>query len=247
MRRDRSSSRLRRLHLPALLRCTLVLWAISGAAGWAATFPAGSPRATLTQMVGFDEIEITYSRPRVRGRTIWGALVPYGEIWRTGANYPTKITFPSEVQIEGRPLAEGSYALYTIPGEGAWTIIFSRNTELWGAFGYNLEDDALRVSVEPRPAEHAESFTIEFADVTGHSAILTLLWERLAVPIRIEVDTAERVAGNIELVLQEEGEDTTWGFYWRAAQYLLEHDADLERALDFIQRSLKMERNWMNV
>lgn len=129
-----------------------------------------------------DEVEITleYGRPNVKNRTIWGGLVPYDKIWRTGANEATTIELSEDVLVDGNPLAAGRYSLFTIPGEEAWTVIFNRQADQWGAFKYEAEQDALRVTAVPRQIEHVESmdFVIEDSQVV-------LRWEKLAVPITI--------------------------------------------------------------
>jgi hypothetical protein len=205
-------------------------------------FPAASPKATLSQRLGFGRVDVEYSRPRVRGREIWGALVPYGEVWRTGADYPTFFTTAEDIRVEEQPLAAGRYALYTVPGREAWTIVFSRETELWGAFGYRADHDALRVEVRPRAAPFTESFTIELAEVGVDRATLLLRWADLEVPVRLRAEVMERVAADLETA---EAED--WGAYWRAARVALEVGGDLAAARDWIARSLAIERNWMNL
>ncbi len=215
--------------------------------GKAQFYPAESPAATISQKVGFDEISITYARPRVRERHIWGELVPYDSVWRTGADYPTQVTFPSDVEIEGQPLRAGKYAFYTIPGPDSWTIIFSRNTKLWGAFGYKTIDDALRVTVVPRTSrEWTESFTLEFADVTYNTTTLQLRWANLIVPIAIRIPIHHTLMRKIERRIAAK-EKLTWGFYWRAANYLLQEERELDTAQLWIEESLSIERNWMNV
>ena len=207
----------------------------------AGSLPAASPRATLTQSIGLAEVSITYSRPRVRGRVIWGELVPYGEVWRTGADYPTRFEVGADLEVEGQTLPAGAYALYTIPGPERWTVVFSRDLELWGAFGYSPEHDQLRVEVEPRAAEPTESFTIELAEVTLDRAELRLRWDRLEVPVRLRVDDRAAVREQVE-----SAEADAWGLWWRGAHYLLETGGDLALARRWIDRSLATERNWMN-
>jgi len=209
-------------------------------------FPHDSPKANITQKVGFNEISISYSRPRVRGREIWDVLVPYGEVWRTGANYPTMISFETETSIESNSLPAGKYALYSIPNKSEWIIIFSKNTELWGAFGYEADDDALRVSVNPENTNWTESFTIEFSNVTTNSANLNLRWANINVPIKIEVNTYKEFMSNTQNELKK-NEEQDWRFYWQAAKHLLELKRDLDLAEDWIRRSTKLEKNWMNL
>jgi hypothetical protein len=126
-------------------------------------------------------VTLEYGRPNVKGRQIWGGLVPYGKVWRSGANEATTITFGADVLVEGQPLAAGTYALFTIPGEEEWTVIFNKTAQQWGAYDYDAADDALRVTVEPRAHDMVE--TLDFVVEDGE---VVLLWEELAVPFAVE-------------------------------------------------------------
>jgi len=221
----------------ALLFC---LWAHDVAAH---SLPAESPAAAVRQRIGYADVEIEYSRPRVRGRAIWDVLVPYGEVWRTGANYPTFFEVSEAIRVEGEELPAGRYALYTIPRPDVWTVIFSRNTELWGAFGYEPSADALRVEVTPRPATYfAESFTIEIADVGLTSASLVLRWADLEVPVRLETDVEDRLVAAVA-----EAKPDDWAALWRGARALAELGRRPELVVEWMRRSLAVERNWMNL
>src|SRR5688572_28068888 len=154
------------------------------------TAPEPSPRAHVEQSVGLTEIAVTYHRPAVDGRKVWGALVPYGEVWRSGANENTTISFSSDVKIGGKPLRAGKYGLHTIPTAKEWTVIFSTANTSWGSFTYDQKEDALRVTVTPRPlTAHEERLSYRFDEPSNTKVTLTLAWEKLAVPIAIEVDT----------------------------------------------------------
>jgi len=146
-----------------------------------------SPKATVIQTVGFTEVRIDYSRPGVKKREIWGKLVPYDAVWRAGANEATKITFSTDVTVEGKMLKEGSYSLFAIPGKNDWTIIFNKVADQWGAFEYNESEDALRVKVKTEKAIWQEwlSYTINKASDT--SAVIRLEWEKIKVPFKVEV------------------------------------------------------------
>jgi len=161
-------------------------------------FPRPSPNASVSQMVGITDIALHYSRPGVKNRKIWGGLVPYGEVWRTGANENTTISFSTPVRIGGHELAAGTYGLQTIPAAGDWTIIFSKDAQLWRAFDYKPEHDALRVQATPRPAEMEERMSFDFADLSDPSVTVVLRWERLAVPFAIEVDTPKLVVARAQ-------------------------------------------------
>ena len=146
-----------------------------------------SPKAAVIQTVGFTEVRIDYSRPGVKKREIWGKLVPYDAVWRAGANEATKITFSTDVTVEGKMLKKGSYSFFAIPGKNDWTIIFNKVADQWGAFEYNESEDALRVKVKTEKAIWQEwlSYTINKASDT--SAVIRLEWEKIKVPFKVEV------------------------------------------------------------
>lgn len=147
-----------------------------------------SPKAEVMQVVGFTEVRIIYSRPGVKGRAIWGGLVPYNQVWRAGANEATKFTFSSDVLIEGKLLKAGSYSFFAIPGKKEWTLIFNKVANQWGAFEYNEAQDALRIKVKPeKNPVHQEWLTYTITKTSDYSAIIRLEWEKLRVPFKIEV------------------------------------------------------------
>jgi hypothetical protein len=146
-----------------------------------------SPKAEIMQQVGLTDVKISYGRPGVKGRTIWGKLVPYDAVWRAGANEATKITFSSDVVIEGKKLKKGSYSFFTIPGKKEWTIIFNKVADQWGAFEYNESQDALRIKVKPEKGNWQEWLAYTISKVTDTSAIIRLEWEKLRLPFKVEV------------------------------------------------------------
>src|SRR5437764_7651992 len=150
--------------------------------------PRPSQHAVVTQRIGITDITLNYHRPLVNGRKIWGGLVPYGEVWRSGANENTTISFSTPVKVEGHELPAGTYGLQTIPTAGDWTVIFSKDANEWGAFSYKQADDALRIQAKPQPAEMRERLAFEFDDVTDTSAKVVLHWEKLKVPFTVEAD-----------------------------------------------------------
>jgi hypothetical protein len=152
-----------------------------------------SPKASVSQTIGTSDVVISYSSPGVKGRKIWGGLVPYDKAWRAGANEATKITFGSDVWIEGKKLSAGSYGLFVIPREKEWTIIFNKIADQWGAFEYNESQDALRVNVSPQQANFHEWLNYTFSDMSvnihgKNSAILNLNWEKVRLPFKIETE-----------------------------------------------------------
>lgn len=203
--------------------------------------PRPSPAASVSQTIGVTEVTLRYSRPGVKDRKIWGGLVPYGEVWRTGANENTTIQFSTPVKVEGKELPAGIYGLQTIPTEGKWTLILSKDADLWGAFAYKPENDALRAEVTPKPAEHQERMDFAFEDLTDNSATVVLRWEKIAVPFKIEVDTPKVVQAKVQ-------ESVRWQTPYQAANYCLQSgDAGcLEDAGRWLDSSIALEGNFWN-
>src|ERR1043166_4268472 len=207
--------------------------------------PRASQRAGVTQRIGLTDVTITYHRPSVGGGGIWGKTVPYGKVWRAGANENTTITFSDDVTVEGKPLPAGSYGLHTIPDKEQWTIVFSKNSTSWGSFSYDQKEDALRVTVKPRPAEAFEQLTYTFENVKPDSAVATLRWEKLAVPFQIDVDLKAVVLRSIKNELRSVG-GFTWAGYDEAAQWCLDNNYNLEEALKWEQTSIDNEPRFEN-
>ncbi|MBL3658374.1 DUF2911 domain-containing protein [Fulvivirga sediminis] len=221
-----------------LLSAFVLLSAISAYAQ--IRIPQPSPTATLTQNVGLTEVEIVYSRPGVKDRKIFGDLIPYGEVWRTGANASTKVTFKEEVKLGGEAVPAGTYALYTIPGAKEWTVIVHKNTTLWGAGNYNKEEDLVRFTVPAATTkDFTETFTIDFSDFTSTSAHLNIKWENTLVAIPLEVEVESKVMAQIkEEILEAEGEVNP-ELYAGAASYYLESGKDLKQALIWVDEAIK--------
>ena len=155
--------------------------------------PRASQKQVVTQTVGFTDVTITYSRPGVKGRQIWGGLVPYDKVWRTGANEATTIAFSDDVTINGQPLPKGTYSLHTIPGKDEWTIVFNTTANQWGSFNYDPAKDALRVKAKPHGDEFHEWLTFEIPDVSPDSATIAIKWANLAVPFTVGTNTTQKV------------------------------------------------------
>ncbi len=196
-------------------------------------FPQPSPLASVTERVGVTEVTIEYSRPSVRGRKIFGGLVPYGEVWRTGANAATKIAFSTDVKIGGVGVPAGSYALFTIPGETEWTVILSRVVEgQWGSYAYDPKDDQLRVTVKPAPlSEPLETMTIGLQDMRAGKANLVIAWEKTKVAVEIDTDLVARLKPQIEAVMAGSGEKP----YFAAAMFYYDNDLDIALAKEWIE------------
>lgn len=205
------------------------------------SFPDASQHATVTQRVGLTDISIEYSRPNKHDREIFGGLVPYAQVWRTGANSPTKIRFSDAVKIGGQEVPAGEYAFYSLPNESEWTIILSKNTKLWGAYGYKPDADALRITVKPTTlANPVESFTIGFDDLKDDSATISLDWDKTRVPVELTTNTMETVSREIEAALKNP-KSLKPQFYYQAASFYYDHDKDLEQAAKWIDQALEKE------
>jgi hypothetical protein len=220
------------------IACGLLLAASALAQTPKVDFPAASPACTLKQRVGLTDIEIVYSRPGVKERTIFGGIVPYGKVWRTGANNATKITFSAPVKLNGMEIPAGTYALFTIPGEDEWTVIINKGAAQWGAFQYDEKADVARFKVSPMQlAEQIETFTIEFNEIRDESAVLNLVWDHVVVPVKIEIELTSKIVPQIEAAMASPDKKSD-GFYFQAATFYYNHDQDLKKALDWVNAGL---------
>jgi Protein of unknown function (DUF2911) len=196
-------------------------------------FPALSPAATLKQRVGLTDITIVYSRPSMRGRKIFGGLLPYGEVWRTGANTATRITFSTPVKFGGADLAAGAYELFTIPGPAEWTVILQKLPEKasWGAYTYDRKNDTARIIVKPvATGAPVETFGFAFDNLRDESATLNLAWENTRVPVEIAVNVTGPIVAQIEAAMAADGKKP----YFQAALFYLDHDLDLTKAAQWM-------------
>lgn len=209
--------------------------------------PEASPKATVSQTVGMSDVTVSYHRPGVKGRPIWGKLVKYGEVWRAGANENTTVTFSDPVKIEGRDLPVGTYGLHMIPTQGDWTIIFSKNSMSWGSYFYKDGEDALRVTVKPQTAEFQEWLGYEFGDLTSTSGILSLRWEKLRVPVKLEFETDAIVVSRARNQYLRGMEGFAWQGYNQAASFCLRRNMNLEEALLWIDKSISINENFTNL
>src|SRR3954470_15605312 len=188
--------------------------------------PDVSQQAAIKQRVGLTDITITYHRPLTNGRKIWGGLVPMGEVWRAGANENTTIEVSSDVTVEGKPLGKGIYGLHMIPTADTWTVIFSKMATAWGSYTYNQAEDALRVTVKPRPNEMEEALEYEFEDLKPESVTVTLKWEKLAVPFKIAA-TDDATLANIRGQMRGRAQ-YEWDSANQAANYCLTKKVNLD-------------------
>lgn len=204
--------------------------------------PQASPTAKIIQNYGLSDVTLDYSRPSLRGRSFGeGNLDYYGKFWRTGANAASNIAFGSDVTINGQALPAGKYGLYTIPGKDEWTVIFSKNTGVTSAGNYKPEENALTLKVKPESHPATETFTIDFTDFSSSSMTMSLKWDKFRVPVKIESNVKGQVLSNTEKEVGNFANSLT-----QAANYALENN-ELERGLKWINESVALQENFMNL
>ena len=199
--------------------------------------PAPSPLQTVKQNFGLGEIGVEYSRPSAKGRVIYGDVVAFGNVWRTGANGATKITIGEDTKVEGNPISAGTYALYTMPGKDAWDIMFYKDLTLGGNVGeYKKEDEVLRVSVKPTAlAQKVETFTINFADITATTCNVELLWEQTRVAFKLTTEIDAKVMKSIETAMAPADKRP----YFSAASYYYDNNKDMKQALEWAEKAVE--------
>jgi hypothetical protein len=209
--------------------------------------PDVSQAAEAKQRIALTDITVSYHRPLVNGRKIWGGLVPYGKVWRAGANENTTIEFSDPVSVEGKPLDKGTYGLHMIPTPDSCTVIFSKTNTGWGSYSYNQKDDALRVNVKPRPlAEQKEALEYEFEDLKPTSTAVTLKWEKLGIPFTVSVNDADQTLQNIRAQMKGAGQ-FAWQAPDQAAQFCLTRKINLDEALRWANLSIQNEERFENL
>ncbi len=208
--------------------------------------PRASQHALVSQRIGITDITINYHRPLVNGRQIFGKVIPYGEVWRAGANENTTIKFSDPVTVEGHALDKGTYGLHMIPGESEWTVIFSKTSTAWGSFSYKQDEDALRVTVKPQSSEFHNALVYDFDDVKPDSTIVTMRWDKVVVPFQVSVDVNAIVTASIHEQIRGMNQ-----YYWEgwddAAGYFLANKINLEEALEDEDKSIQVEERYDNL
>ena len=208
--------------------------------------PETSPKATVSQVIGLTEISVKYHTPSVKGREIWGKLVPFGQVWRAGANEATLITFSHDVTVNGEPLAAGTYSFFTIPEtRESWTLIFNKNLNLWGTFNYDPKEDVLRVPGYAQPDQFHETLFYSFTNIQSSVGQLNLNWEKMRLPIQIETQTHKHALANIKTAI-ENARDDNWKVYAQAVNYLVQNNLEPELALYWVNKSLAIDDNFYN-
>jgi hypothetical protein len=212
----------------------------------AVDLPRLSPPASVSQTIGYTKVTVDYSRPAVRGRTIWKDLVPYGKVWRAGANEATIIEFSTDVKLNGHPLPKGKYGLFIIPDEKEWTFAFSKVYKTWGAFTYDEKDDALRVKVPTQSVEFQERLVYGFEDLTDSSATLYMAWEKKKLPIGIVVEFLETAKANIRkgLPKAKAGDPFPW---LNAARFYWGYNLDRKQAMQWVDKSIAIKPIYGNL
>lgn len=222
-----------------LLLVALVAGSFSFANAQQLKTPAPSPAQTIKQDFGLSDIELSYSRPGVKDRKIFGDLVPYGKVWRTGANNATTITFGDEVMIGGKKVPAGKYGLLTIPGADEWTMIISKQTDVSSPAAYKKEEDVVRVNVKPATVGmKAETFTMQFANVQAESVELHMRWDDILVSLPITANVEEKVMAQINNLMNKDNRP-----YFSAAMYYIEKGKDLNQALAWLDKAVEQNPN----
>ncbi len=201
--------------------------------------PAPSPTQTIKQDFGLGNIELSYSRPGVKDRKVYGDLVPFGNVWRTGANQATTLTFSDEVSIGGKKIPAGKYGLLSIPGKDKWTLIISKQTNVTSPTAYKQEEDVVRVEASAmKMNEKMETFTLQFANIKSNSCELHIMWENTAVALPISTDVDAKVMGQIDQMMNKDNRP-----YFAAAMYYLDNGKDLNQALTWFDKAVEAQPN----
>jgi hypothetical protein len=208
--------------------------------------PRPSQKAQVMQTVGLTDVTITYSRPGVKGRVIWGGLVPYDKVWRTGANEATAITFSTDVKVNGQALPAGTYSFHTIPTKGDWTLIFNKKIDQWGSYSYDEKDDALRVKVKAQPHESTEWMEFSLPDIAVDKATVALDWEKLRVPFEIQVETVDHALANARAAMASLAADDYQTAY-RCASFAFQNNVAPDEARQWIDKSISIKETWLNL
>ena len=225
----------------------LMLLFFSGQALAQLNLPNASPDGEFKQEVGFTEVLVKYSRPGVKGRTIFGGLIPYGELWRTGAHDATTIHFSDTVKLNGNTIPAGTYSFFTIPGQTEWTIILNKDTAMHGTSEYKQENDLLRFKVAAeKPARFYETFTIEVGDIVKDGASLFVIWENTQLKMAITTNADEVVMAEINNRINVKKEDRASLFY-QSALYYFNNNKDVKQAYEWIQVATKKGQDAMHL
>jgi tetratricopeptide (TPR) repeat protein len=208
--------------------------------------PEGSPRASASQTIGLTELTVSYHRPAVNKRKIWGGLVPYGEVWRAGANENTTLSVSTPFTFGGKALPAGTYGLHMLPTEGEWSVILSSQAKAWGSFSYDAKEDVARVAVKPEAADFVERLFYTFDEPTADGSTLALRWEKVRVAVPIAVDSKQVTVASIHDQLRGLPR-FSWQGWNQAANWCARNGVDLDEAVTWADRSISMQKTFANV
>jgi hypothetical protein len=227
-----------------LLFTAIALFSATAVAQQQVRTPRTSPKATLTQTVGVTDITINYSRPGVKGRQIWGGLVPYDKVWRTGANEATTISFSEDVTVNGQKLPKGTYSLHTTPGQSSWKIHFNSVADQWGSYSYDAAKDVVVVNATPQPAPHAEWLTFEVPELSTDKATFHIRWDKVAVPFTVDTGATQKVMTQLRNAM-----NPSWQTPYTAASFAFDNKgaATDQEISDWLDRSLQINQNIANL
>lgn len=231
--------------IPTMKAILMTVAAIAAVAVSAQDLPQPSPKGEVEQIVGLTKVEVEYSRPSVKGRTVFGDLVAYDKLWRTGANRNTTIEFSGPVKFGGQDVPAGKYSLFTVPGKQTWAVQLNKNTELWGEDGYKAEEDVAAVKVPVVSTEFTETMTFEFGNLEGDNADLILRWEKSKIVIPIVTDATKDALANIAEALAKP--DAKAGAYGSSARFCLDRNVKTKEALEWAQKSVDMEKKFWSL
>jgi hypothetical protein len=207
--------------------------------------PKPSPMGVVKQDVGLTKVKVQYSRPGVKDRTIYGDLVPFDKMWRTGANKASMISFSTDVKINGKDLIAGDYALFSTPGADSWEIMFNTNLEQYGTGNYQDSEESLRISVKPEKHPFTETFTFSIDNITDNTADICMIWEETKVCMTMEVEVNELAEKNIQDKINEI--EKAYGVYNTSARWYLDNGGDVAKALEWAQKSTAIQETFWNL
>jgi tetratricopeptide (TPR) repeat protein len=228
---------------PVALALLLSCFALGADAQTKIKLPQASPSASVKTAVGTSDVTINYHRPGIKGRKIWGTLVPFGQVWRLGANNATTITFAEAVRVEGKDVPAGTYGLFAIPAEDKWTLILNKEAHQWGAYSYKQEQDLVRFDVKPQTGPFTEWMVFNITPTGEGKAVVEMAWENLRVPFRVEVDADAVAWKSVDEALAG---SPTWEDYQTAAHWALEKDQRLDEAMTWIDKASAMQESFWN-
>lgn len=202
-----------------------------------------SPLASMRTRIGVTDVTVTYGSPEVKGRKVWGELVPYGKVWRTGANECTKIEFSTDVMIDGKNVPAGKYGLFTIPTEGEWTVILNSDAGQWGAYNYDESKDVLRFKVSPKEIGHHERLVVIATDLSENSGTINIEWEKLKISFPVKTDVVNLAYKNIKDAIAS-AKPEAWGPYASGANFMADHNTHLEEAKEWADKAVTMTESY---